>query len=233
MVENREQVAPPSESIEAVNHDTSEKDMPILKEGFAPLLPLPLVVGTAPKGTPALDFVETSALARFDAPKSSGRFVQVVGVALLCTLLAAAALLLLKEFGSFSGGVSASPAVEMVAAPAPAFVITATTAVAPGVALEQLPVATSVADGAAVEPAKQVVTTGPAKPSLAFENHVAGLRVSGVSLGASPRALINNRRVNVGDLIDATMGIRLVAVDGEARQLIFEDRSNARIHARY
>ncbi len=79
-------------------------------------------------------------------------------------------------------------------------------------------------------------TTKPAEPpeaSQAFSDYVNGLRVSGVSLGTSPRALINGRVVHVGDLIDPVQEIRLVEVDGTARNLVFEDRSTARMRKHY
>jgi hypothetical protein len=39
--------------------------------------------------------------------------------------------------------------------------------------------------------------------------------------------------VHLGDLLEPTLGIRLVAVDGAVRHLVFEDNAQARLTARY
>jgi hypothetical protein len=159
-------------------------------------------------------------------------------MALLCGLLGAAGFLLFSEFVSPALNLRSaeSGAPQPVASQATVPEATVPAVVAPS--QSPAPVIASapawadeseagVGAAAAAKPAE------PAQASPAFVSYVAQLRVSGVSLGASPRALINGRMVHLGDLLEPTLGIRLVAVDGAVRHLVFEDNAQARLTARY
>ena len=65
--------------------------------------------------------------------------------------------------------------------------------------------------------------TGPTNAALmtALRAWINEARVTGVVGGASPRAIINNKVVRPGDMIDATQGIIFDGVDVERKRLIF------------
>jgi hypothetical protein len=220
----------------------AEPGLPLLKEGSAPLVPIPgLGMASAPVAAwPAARplVARGPAAAAAAAPQAGGRFKKIIGMALLCGLLGAAGFLLFSEFVSPALNLRSaeSGAPQPVASQATVPEATVPAVVAPS--QSPAPVIASapawadeseagVGAAAAAKPAE------PAQASPAFVSYVAQLRVSGVSLGASPRALINGRMVHLGDLLEPTLGIRLVAVDGAVRHLVFEDNAQARLTARY
>lgn len=203
--------------------DAGDSVLPLLKEGLAPLVPIPGLGGAG--GFVAPPLVEDVVAARAPARQSAGRFKKAVGMVLLCGLLGVAGILLFQELMPSGARASiAEPVVEAKVVPEASAPVVAAVPASPAAnepAVASAPVAEVVAPAA------------PAHASPEFANYVSSLRVSGVSLGASPRALINGRMVHVGDLIDPALGVRLVAVDGAARNLVFEDNSTALVRARY
>lgn len=208
---------------------SDELGFPVMQDGLAPLAPIPgagkVVASVALP--PITKFVPVVATA--PVRDSDGQFKKVVGMILLCALVGAAGFLAFQEF--ILPGLEKADSTPVVAAEAST----------PKAALPVRPAAVA---GPAVSaqanvsiPAPEVAATaavaGPAQASPAFTNYVSGLRVSGVSLGASPRALINGRMVHVGDLLEPTLGVRLASVDGASRHLVFEDASGASVTARY
>ncbi len=206
-------------------HD--DLDLPVLQDGLAPLAPIPGSGPMAPSRvrTPAAPIMARTAPVAVE--QSGGWFKRAVGIVMFGAMLCLAAYLLFSEF-VMPGAQAAAPAQRGGAQASPA-------AVAPSPRATAAPVSETTT--AAAAPVAKATTpagaTGTARASAAFENYVAGLRVSGVSLGASPRALINGRLVQVGDLIDPTLGVRLVSVDGASRHLVFEDINSAKVTARY
>lgn len=215
--------------------DAAEMALPILNDGLAPLVPLP----SLPTAAPIADLPIANRLAfamgldtptAADSQPGSGFIKYVLGMSFLCALIVAAGYLLFLQFGSkiFDQPSSSNALVET----APLVVTQAEEAkVAPPI--EAQPGESGIIAPAVAETALPAVATGPARPSAALENYVAGLRVSGVLLGASPRVLINGRTVYIGDVLDPVLGVRLVEVDGASRHLVFEDATNASIRARY
>jgi hypothetical protein len=215
--------------------DAAEAALPILKDGLAPLVPLPALPAVEPLAS--APFAARPAYTKsVDAPpvtdtKPGSGFVKyALGMAFLCALIVATGYLLFLQFGSKifdQPSASRSALVETV----PLVVTQAEEAkIAP---VEAQPAESGIVAPVVAKTAMPDEATGPARPSAAFENYVAGLRVSGVLLGSSPRALINGRTVHIGDVLDPVLGVRLVEVDGASRHLVFEDATTASIRARY
>lgn len=61
--------------------------------------------------------------------------------------------------------------------------------------------------------------------AAAFRVWIDGVRISGVVLGESPRAIINGRLVRPGDVVDASEGIVFDGVDVERKQVVFRNRT--------
>lgn len=72
-----------------------------------------------------------------------------------------------------------------------------------------------------------------ALPSDGFARRVTGFRVTGVVRGNPIRALIDGRKVAVGDWVDVDRGIRLLSADLTNRRLIFENRLKAQAVVKY
>jgi hypothetical protein len=96
--------------------------------------------------------------------------------------------------------------VEKPAAPA-----TSTTQLSPGIT--------------ATTTAKDVA--GDARPE--FRNWVAQAKISGVFQGATPRALINNRTVLAGQVVDEVLEITFDGIDPTGKNLVFRDRSGSSV----
>jgi hypothetical protein len=83
----------------------------------------------------------------------------------------------------------------------------------------------------AVRPATVVESAPPIKTapvvSAAFRLWIDNARITGVVVGASPRAIINGRLVRQDDMVDASEGIVFQGVDVELKELIFRDRVGA------
>ena len=77
----------------------------------------------------------------------------------------------------------------------------------------------------------EIHATPEANP--AFLTFVADAKVSGVFQGEPSRAFINGRLARSGTLVEEGLGITFVGVDAENRQLLFKDRSGARVSKRY
>lgn len=142
-------------------------------------------------------------------------------MAVICALLALAVMLVFREL---------SPVDSPVFVSANASSVAGIESPSPVAALAPLADATA---SVVVVPVMEEGTGGPVGPSPAFIGFVAKMRVSGVSLGASPRALINGRMVHVGDLLDPVSGASFAGVDIDARELILTDVSRMQLRFRY
>lgn len=76
-----------------------------------------------------------------------------------------------------------------------------------------------------------VRTEASVEASAAFRTYVGNLRVSGVVGGANPKALINGRLVQRGDVLDSGLGVSFEGVNGN--QLVFKDRNGATVLRKY
>ncbi len=214
----------------AVANDSREFSFPVMQDGLAPLMPIPgadkMVAQVALP--PATRFVPLAAPA--PVRESDGRFEKVAGAIFFCGLAGVIGFWAFKEYVSPGMGKADSTPVVAAEVSAPN-----TASKARPEAVVAAPAVSAPASASISAP--EVATAGklaePAQASPAFTNYVRGLRVSGVSFGASPRAFINGRTVNVGDLIEPMLGVRLASVDGASRHLVFEDTSGARVTTRY
>lgn len=109
----------------------------------------------------------------------------------------------------------AEPGAEKSKAEAAPAAITSTTQLSPGVT------ATTTSDPD---------STG--SPSAAFRSWVANATINGV-LASPPRALINNRTVHAGQVVDENLGITFAGVDVGRRALVFRDQTGATVRRRY
>ena len=57
--------------------------------------------------------------------------------------------------------------------------------------------------------------------------------MSGVFQGSPARALIDGRIVRQGEVVEPTLGIKFAEIDAEAKQIILEDASGARVKVKY
>jgi len=69
--------------------------------------------------------------------------------------------------------------------------------------------------------------------SRAFRLFVANARISGVFQGNPPRAMINGKITRAGDRVDADLGIVFEGLSPDRRQLVFTDRSGAKVFRGY
>ncbi len=77
---------------------------------------------------------------------------------------------------------------------------------------------------------------GPApvpQASARFLRYADGIRVSGVFQGSPARALIDGRIVRQGEVVEPALGIKFADIDAEAKQIILEDASGARVKVKY
>ena len=91
------------------------------------------------------------------------------------------------------------------------------------------PATAPVLSPAAIQPA------APMEPSEAFRIWARNARISGVREGeqGQVRALVNGRLFLDGDLVDATLGLRMIGQSKTERRLIFEEGSGARLEVAY
>jgi hypothetical protein len=82
-------------------------------------------------------------------------------------------------------------------------------------------------------PVKPSGPAGPPVPNPRFVRFADALRVSGVFQGSPARALVDGRLIRSGDVIEPNLGVTFVGVDPEAKQLILEDGSGARVRVKY
>jgi hypothetical protein len=75
------------------------------------------------------------------------------------------------------------------------------------------------------------------EPSGAFRAYVQSMEITGVFVGhgsgAQNRAVVNKRLVRPGDVIESELGVRFVSVDADAKILVFEDKTGARLTKSY
>jgi hypothetical protein len=71
------------------------------------------------------------------------------------------------------------------------------------------------------------------QPSARFLRYAEGIRVSGVFQGSPARALVDGRIIRQGELLEPALGIRFAEVDAQAKQLVLEDTTGARVRVRY
>jgi hypothetical protein len=78
-------------------------------------------------------------------------------------------------------------------------------------------------------------TAAPTEPSEAFRIWARNARISGVREReqGQVRALVNGRLFLAGDLVDATLGLRMIGQSRTERRLIFEEGSGARLEVAY
>jgi len=72
-----------------------------------------------------------------------------------------------------------------------------------------------------------------AQPSPRFVRYAEGIRVSGVYQGSPARALIDGRLIRQGETVEPVLGIKFADIDAEAKQIILEDASGARVKVKY
>lgn len=70
-------------------------------------------------------------------------------------------------------------------------------------------------------------------PSTEFRALIVNLRVNGVFQGAHPRALLNGRLLNAGEILDQTLQVRFMGIDAPHKQLLFEDGSGSVVQRHY
>ncbi len=77
--------------------------------------------------------------------------------------------------------------------------------------------------------------TEPATPQAnpRFVRYAEGIRVSGVYQGSPARALIDGRLIRQGELVEPALGIKFADIDVEAKKIILEDASGARVKVKY
>ncbi len=71
------------------------------------------------------------------------------------------------------------------------------------------------------------------EPSAEFRSFVANAKISGVFQGVPARAMINNRLVRTGEMVESGLGIVFVGVDPARRHLLFKDRAGALVARKY
>lgn len=71
------------------------------------------------------------------------------------------------------------------------------------------------------------------QPSAKLLRYAEGIHVTGVFQGTPARALIDGRLVREGELVDPALGIKFADVDPQAKQLVLEEGSGARVRVRY
>lgn len=78
----------------------------------------------------------------------------------------------------------------------------------------------------------KVMVTAEASP--AFRTWAANAKIAGVIPGrVPPRAVINSRAVDAGEIIDDALGIFFDSVDAERKTIIFRDKSGAKVSIKY
>jgi hypothetical protein len=107
-----------------------------------------------------------------------------------------------------------------------------------GANLNAIPTAAPSATSVAQTPARPVAhepepKKAPPAPSAEFRTIIVNLRVNGVFQGAHPRALLNGRLMNAGEILDQTMMIRFTGIDAVHKQLLFEDGTGAQMQRHY
>lgn len=73
----------------------------------------------------------------------------------------------------------------------------------------------------------------PPPPSAEFRTLIVNLRVNGVFQGSHPRALLNGRLMNAGEILDQSMLVRFMGVDVVHKQLLFEDGNGSQMQRHY
>jgi hypothetical protein len=106
---------------------------------------------------------------------------------------------------------------------------------APGTAArttEQLDQASAYAGGG---PNRVLASEDPnaPRPGPVFTKFATGLKISGVVPGASAKAVLNGTLYHAGDVIDRSLGITLVGVNGEKKFLILRDKNGVELRLTY
>jgi len=87
-------------------------------------------------------------------------------------------------------------------------------------------------------PARPTAPAPPTEPATPqanprFVRYAEGIRVSGVYQGSPARALIDGRLIRQGELVEPALGIKFADIDVEAKKIILEDASGARVKVKY
>ena len=128
----------------------------------------------------------------------------------------------------------------MASPEAPARPVSSGTAAAPTIPVagtaQPQPTSVSVDSVTNVAPDVTATTVGgeaASSASIPFRNYVAGLTIGGVFQGHPARALLNNRVVREGQMIDLDLGITFDHAEYDPRVLVFRDRTGATVSKRY
>ena len=73
----------------------------------------------------------------------------------------------------------------------------------------------------------------PPPVSDAFKQFVVNLRVNGVFQGENPRAMLNGKMYHPGDIVEPKLGISLLKIEVEAKQIVFRDADGAILPRHY
>jgi hypothetical protein len=69
--------------------------------------------------------------------------------------------------------------------------------------------------------------------SAELRSWVASARLSGLFLGANPRALINGRMVQPGQVIDETLKVTFDKIEADGKTLVFRDATGATVSRKF
>lgn len=133
-----------------------------------------------------------------------------------------------RAFGNVTPGELQARLQEKNTPVPPAPVVPAPDAPKQGAATPSAPVAVP-ADAGPVPVAPSVA----AQPSPRFVRYAEGIRVSGVYQGSPARALIDGRLIRQGETVEPVLGIKFADIDAEAKHIILEDASGARVKVKY
>ena len=73
----------------------------------------------------------------------------------------------------------------------------------------------------------------PPPASEACKQFVVNVRVNGVFQGENPRAMLNGKMYHPGDIVEPKLGISLLKIEVEAKQIIFGDANGAIVPRHY
>ena len=100
------------------------------------------------------------------------------------------------------------------------------------------PTSSTVAPPSSVTLVTESVAT-PAQPeppppaSDAFRQFVVNMRVNGVFQGENARAMLNGKMYHPGDVVDVKLGVSLLKIEVEAKQIVFRDADGAIVSRHY
>lgn len=69
--------------------------------------------------------------------------------------------------------------------------------------------------------------------SAEFRSWVASARLSGVFAGGNPRALINGRMVQPGQVVDEVLKVTFDKIESDGKTLVFRDATGATVSRKF